>query len=200
MQRIYLFWFSIIIILSFVNLGTINFAFAQNVPNSDEYSVYEFLLQQEFITRETKSLVIGNQTLVNNVFSVGAPKDLIQEFPSLSKETIDEFNFRNSKAVKLTDKFNLKLKVHLIGKELNQIFTERGQRNSKKDNWQIFREKYSADVYITFSRVGFNKEKTQALIFEAYQCGRFCGGGYYILLVKENSKWKIEKKVGAWYS
>jgi hypothetical protein len=65
-------------------------------------------------------------------------------------------------------------------------------------NWRwsgIFNEK----TRITFSRTGFNSDKTQALIYVACRLGDFHYGEYYIL-EKEDDGWKIKTILEAWVS
>jgi hypothetical protein len=52
---------------------------------------------------------------------------------------------------------------------------------------------------ITFSRAGFNSDKTQALIYVACHFGDFRYGEYYIL-EKEDEGWKIKSVLNAWIS
>jgi hypothetical protein len=80
-----------------------------------------------------------------------------------------------------------KVKINLIGEEIRRIF-EGGARDSENDGWKVFHKKYpTAGGFITLSRVGFNKEKTQSLIYVAHNCGWLCGEGNYILLVKKDN-------------
>lgn len=180
-----------------------NFIPAQNTPDLDEYSVYSDLLKEEFIGKRTKQIVIKKETAVQN-FSANEkiPTEGLQgSLSSLKKETAEDFLLRNKQSAKLTDKFKLKVKINLVGEEIDKIFIENNRNGSTENGWMIFHKRYpTADGIITLSRVGFNKEKTQALIFVAFGCGWLCGEGNYILLEKQEEEWKVKSKLINWVS
>jgi len=41
---------------------------------------------------------------------------------------------------------------------------------------------------------------TEALVYVAHTCDGLCGTGHYVLLLKVEGKWKVERKVMAWIS
>jgi len=43
--------------------------------------------------------------------------------------------------------------------------------------------------YVEMSAVGFNSDKTLALLYAGHSCGGLCGGGTYHLLKKADGKW-----------
>lgn len=201
MKSKFLFWFSIVTTAALISISCVSSVVAQNAPDSDEYSVYAALLQQEFVGKGTKEIVVRKQTAVDNFSDDESLTDLMESLPSLAKETFEDFGSRNKNSVELTNKFNLKVKVNLVGEEINRIFYESRQLNSKEDGWEVFHKKYpTADAIITLSRVGFNKDKSQALMFVAHSCGWLCGEGNYILLVNKADGWKVEKKLMTWIS
>jgi hypothetical protein len=170
---------------------------SQDAPDADEYSVYAALLKEMFIRKETKQLVIKKLTTIDE-FSTEAPKQT-NGFSSLSQQAINDFKTKNKQAYELNDQFKLDVKINFIrSDELNKLFQT---RNSQQDGWMIFNQQYpTAYAIITLSRVGFNKERNQALIFVAFGCGWLCGEGNYILLTKKDGMWKIEAKSMTWIS
>jgi hypothetical protein len=44
------------------------------------------------------------------------------------------------------------------------------------------------------SAVGFNNERTRALVYVGHHCGNLCGGGTYHLMVKMNGKWEPDRE------
>jgi len=44
--------------------------------------------------------------------------------------------------------------------------------------------------YIHVSAVGFNSDKTKAMVYLGHWCGSLCGGGTYHLLEKIEGKWR----------
>jgi hypothetical protein len=194
--------FAILTLVS-INFISVTSCLAQNTLNSDEFSIYSTLLQIWSTGDKNQELVIKNKTFVDdiNINQIDKSKYLIKQMPSLSKEIIDNFSSRNSKPIKIEDKFNLKLKVNVVGEELDQIFNNSLQQSTKMEAWGVFREKNpKANGFITISRVGFNKEKTQAFAYVARHCDVLCGSSWYYFLVKRNDKWTLQERLNAWVS
>jgi len=59
------------------------------------------------------------------------------------------------------------------------------------DGWTAFNEKYpGSGGYIELSAVGFNNEKTVAIVYVGHHCGSLCGGGVFHVLQKTEGKWQ----------
>jgi hypothetical protein len=166
--------------------------------DEEEFAVWAAWLKAAAIGEQTTQVVITDRTEVRDSPSAGY-ETLVKDLDSLRAKTAENFRLNNEKPVKLTNGFNLKVKVNLISRdEMSAIFQ---RRNEKYDGWEFFRQRYpTADAIITFSRVGFNGDKTQALMYVGYQCDWLCGEGSYVLLAKEKGDWKIKKKVMIWIS
>jgi hypothetical protein len=46
---------------------------------------------------------------------------------------------------------------------------------------------------LQLSRVGFNRQKTLALLYYSYHCGVLCGQSGWVALHKVEGKWRIEQ-------
>jgi hypothetical protein len=57
---------------------------------------------------------------------------------------------------------------------------------------------YIPRVEITFSRVGFNENRTKAILYYSYITIGGFGCGYYYILDKENNKWIIKSEIIKW--
>jgi len=53
---------------------------------------------------------------------------------------------------------------------------------------------------VTWSRVGFNADGTQALFYESYRCGGLCGTGRYMVMEKRSGGWVIGANIVVWVS
>jgi hypothetical protein len=170
---------------------------SDGVPDREEYAAYAVLLKELFIFKNTKRLVINKHTLLDNM-SIGVPKPT-GEFSALSRQTADDFTSRNKQAYELSDQFNLDVKITFITSgEIKKMFQK---SFGNPDGWETFHRRYpTANGMITLSRVGFNEDRSQALIFVGYGCGWLCGGGDYVLLKKKDGAWKIEAKSMTWVS
>ena len=68
------------------------------------------------------------------------------------------------------------------------------------DGWASFYSQHKSSDLITLSKVGFNSNKTKALVYAASQCGWKCGKGDYFLLNKQNGAWEIVTMINSWVS
>jgi hypothetical protein len=51
-----------------------------------------------------------------------------------------------------------------------------------------------------FSHVGFNADRTQAIVYATFFCGDTCGDGNYVLLERGGAGWRITDIENAWNS
>ena len=59
-----------------------------------------------------------------------------------------------------------------------------------KDGWDVFHKKYpGAGGFIDLSAVGFNADKSIAVVSKGNWCGELCGEGSYYVLQKKDGKW-----------
>jgi len=64
--------------------------------------------------------------------------------------------------------------------------------------WKSFYEKYpDSGGYNELSGVGFNSDKTVAVVYVAHFCGGLCGGGGFHVLEKKEGKWQPLKWKGS---
>jgi hypothetical protein len=174
----------------------------RNEIEEEEYAVYAALINDN--SREEKAnhlLVIREQPVLWDG-SIPDEKetffaDLKKSAPALMAETVDDLRARSTEQFVFTRRFNIKHRYVLISEqEINATFDKMGR------GWEKFYRKYpGSEGFVTFSRVGFNRDRTQALVYQAYSCGGTCGGGTYYLLTKENGIWKVKGTIGpAWVS
>ena len=170
----------------------------------EEYAVYAAVVSKLFacekVTFDTqatvKLLVIKDHTTVDRL----APKALedweyvSRRLPSISQETANDYKERNRGSHQIKDTFNLKIEYALVRKdELEHVL--------KSGGWETFYEKYpDSGGYISFSRVGFNPERNQALIYFEHWCQMLCGSGIYVLLSKGEDGWKVASQYRIWIS
>lgn len=169
----------------------------------EEYAVYSALLNDGGPhTKTDRLLVIIDQPSPWVSFSDEENDkfyaDLKKSSSVLMSETVDDLQAKNKEHYTLTRRFNTKSQYVLISeKEMKDFF-----KQGVGDGWGKFYKKYpGSGGFLTFSRVGFNADKTQALVYHAYSCGGLCGGGTYYLLIKKNSVWVVKGSIGpAWVS
>jgi hypothetical protein len=167
-----------------------------------EYEVYSSvissIISSDFSHTSINKIVISqltsNQTICYNSYY-----DCFQNFKnySLKNDSIlgDDYKNKNAVAYKLENKFSIAQTVIFISRgEFNKIF-----QNVK--GWDSFYEKYpnSAGI-ISISRVGFNRNRTQAILGFSYQAGWLWGKGYRIFLTKDEGKWIVKEQDMLWVS
>lgn len=115
---------------------------------------------------------------------------------ALDPETVDDFRLRNDAAYPLPLKMELGLPyVLLTPEEMNQIF------DVNTSGWDVFYTRYPNSPGIsTVSRVGFNTQFTQALVYIGTMSHWLAGAGYYVLLEKSSGTWEILQQSMAWIS
>ncbi|KYK31890.1 MAG: hypothetical protein HXS48_07765 [Theionarchaea archaeon] len=113
---------------------------------------------------------------------------------AVKQETFDDFQIKNTQPCPLADFFDLDVTVVFMNeKEVREHF--------QNDAWFELYAKYPfSQGIMTLSRVGFNSEMNQALVYVGNQKEILSGAGYYVLLTKMNGVWIIQDKVMIWIS
>lgn len=168
----------------------------------EEYAVYSALINGNtgdeninrlLVIKDKPSAWVGSLEEEKNTFY----EDLLKSSSVLLKETVDDLRAKNKETHRFTRRFDIKRQYILVSeKEIDDIFKKGGGW------WEEFYRRYpETRGFVTFSRVGFNVDKTQALVYQSHSCGGLCGGGGYVLLVKVNGVWTSKGTVGpVWVS
>jgi hypothetical protein len=150
----------------------------------DSYEIYSILLRTEVgpqwkiavwaITHQT-------QTFPN---SGSRPFHDVRECLSVSRDQkpiylplIEDYVAKNSTKQVLERKFDLP----------EYVLVDFG-RTSRRANPPLA----STPIIFEVSAVGFNRDRTRALVYVGHHCGSLCGGGRYHLLVKKEDKWQVD--------
>ncbi len=169
---------------------------------NDEYEVYSASLLQEIarrISKEPKIFVVHLSTCtVPQATGSAAFTYLGLNVKELCEHDLfRNFKVINSKTLKLENRFSVPQKVVLLPKrEFKEFFA-----NENEDGWEKFYKKYPGSPGITgFSRVGFNKARTRALLYRGNQADWLAGTGSLSLFEKRGGQWTVEKEVTIWKS
>jgi len=164
----------------------------------EEYAVYAAVavaLDQMFNSDKAKLFVIRENTVKNDFPESESLGYLRKNFPSISRQTANDYKIKNKDSIKLKQ-FKIKIEhVLLANEDYESISKERGKW------WKVFYKRYpGANGFIGFSRAGFNEKMDQALVYvERARCWR-CATGHQILLQKRNGIWKVVKEHKVWVS
>jgi hypothetical protein len=149
----------------------------------DSYEIYSMLLRTE-LGPEWKIAVWPTsrqtQTFQNSVLHD------VRECLSVSRDQkpiylplIEDYVAKNSRKRVLEGKFDLP----------ECVLVDFG-RTSVRGNYPLA----SAPIIFEVSAVGFNSDRTRALLYVGHHCGSLCGGGRYHLLVKKDGKWHVDRE------
>lgn len=82
--------------------------------------------------------------------------------------------------------------------ERREIFTD---LKFLSDSWVELKKKYSgAGGFVSVSRVGFDSELNEAVVYIQVNCGSLCGSGNMLYLKRDSSGWKVEETKNIWVS
>ncbi|MDQ3636276.1 MAG: hypothetical protein M3405_17505 [Acidobacteriota bacterium] len=162
--------------------------------DAEAYSIYSIVIDDVYNTR-ADSVLIYNQT---TTFSLPyknleeALANLNKRLPNRIEDGILQDFLNNNKTPKFLEKrFNTRVSYSLVSKQyLNSLF-------EKRNGWNEFLRQHPGSSIINFSRVGLNPSKDKALVYTNIYRGARSGRSYYIILIKENHKWTINRKIDA---
>lgn len=166
---------------------------AQEQIEPEEYEVYKVLLGDGYLSVVSKFTVTDE---LNSAF-----KNHKRELSIVQSEARKSYNQRNQRSFELQENFGIKPSVKLVvGEDVGSFFEMAKKSELAAEN--AFYERFGSRTLIYLSRVGFNRNKDQALVSYTSNtglCGT-CSTNYVFVLSKQSDAWKIEKKVMGWIS
>jgi len=170
-------------------------AFAQYTIDPEEYLIYSTVIDSWFIKSDIELLIIRDYTSLDE--SLETLEDnldyLSQVIFDLSIDTIRDFKAKNTHSYPLKNFFNQNKGYKLItDEEIDEIFDTGG--------WKEFYLRYpKSNGILAFSRVGFNSDKTQCLVYASNQEDKLIAEGFYFLLNKGGyNNWLIQNRQRTW--
>lgn len=143
-----------------------------------------------------KSVVIIDKTLWHASGVKGEPyEDFINDnFNLLDSSTYSDFLNRNTNSHQIESIKLAKQNIIYIPDSIqNSIFNNGG--------WKEFNKCYPNTIgFVEFSAIGFNRNKTQALIYYRQMSDLPYGNGYYLLYNLENGIWNKKQSKLGWTS
>jgi hypothetical protein len=159
-------------------------------PYSDQeaYRVYEAVLPLDQIGQESKTLIIRAETEPYRTDCV-RPDEQSKRVVASAIADYDKIN---------KQKWILQRSFHID--KPYEVLTEKKIAGLRDDvagphgGWEGLEQHYpGAYGEIELSAVGFNPEKTIAIVYIGHYCGVLCGGGEFHVLQKEDGRWKLLK-------
>ena|SRR5579875_1102922 len=163
----------------------------------EAYEVYSTLLPAEWTWRDahSKTLVIQAETKPYQMCLVPDAKS-----KPLLDTAITDYMIVNGKTWNLDRRFDIAKTYQLVPRQtLFAAFNAAGPTG-----WANFNAEHPDSVgWIELSAVGFNADKTVAVVYAGHHCGGLCGGGGFWVFQRIDAKWKPLKWSGsscAWAS
>jgi hypothetical protein len=173
---------------------------AQQPYGVDEaYAVYSAVVPDEWTVRygHAKRLVISRETVFSRTCLTPEEEAKVRQAPAIA-----DYYRANQKRWTLLPKFQIGLPYELVPLESLSAFF----RTAGPGGWPDFDSKYPDSAgWIEFSAVGFNEDKTFAVLYVAHHCGSRCGAGGVRALQKKDGKWQpgglgVPRPCGGWIS
>ena len=197
-----------LLICSLFVLAVCIVASSQQRITDSEYAVYSVVLKQLYTSDDVRLLVIQDYTDNTSLNYSDTPerqfKYIKQHLPKLSQETIINYKSKNRDSLSLARSFNLDISYVLLPREKFDGFAgEKGMMEMSEAGWARFYDQYPQSAgFLSLSRIGFDRKKSQALVYVAFvrghQSGRMWGDGSYILVLKRKGRWRVQKQAAIW--
>jgi hypothetical protein len=147
---------------------------ADDGPGSKEYEVYSALME-EVVAAEKRSGPVAIRD------RAGCPKFVVEMASSgidaVKPENWEDFKVKNAQEYPLEERFNLSVGYDLVN--------ERDDPETKG--------------ILGLSRVGFDPEKSQALVHLDEIAAWYISNGRFVLFVKEDGRWRVEESTMTYF-
>lgn len=162
-----------------------------NISEAEEYAVYNAIIGQRKpgmeVNRSFIRVISSNTTPILKPYDPGDYDKIARELPGLELDTFEDYNEKNAISYPLKNLFNLSvIHVRANGSEIDELY-------------EPFDHMGCTDVplIVSLSRVGFNADRTQALVAFGYAFERVGFGGLK-LLQKNDGNWTEEISMRTW--
>jgi hypothetical protein len=132
---------------------------------------------------------VQKSTLNQFRFLLGNAGHIKTAIPSLRRSALFELFFANLRDERLERRLHLSTRYELATEQETNVYpSEQFMRR--------FPQNYG---YLTFSRVAFNRDLTEAFFYTEHVCG-LCGEGRFVFVKKVNGFWIVDRIDSTWIS
>ena len=171
---------SLLILALLLSQGVISSDKAPPYEDKEAYEVYSAIIPSEWPLRNAhaKGLIIQSETKGYEMCL--RPDD---EWQEKIGPAISDYVRLNAKPSLLQPRIKVEVPYRLIiADELGSAIQAAG--------WEGFYQRYpDSGGWLELSAVGFNVNKTVAVVYMGHHCGWLCGGGGFHVLEKKDGKW-----------
>lgn len=164
--------------------------------DADEYPVFEAVLRKRLVDPELRRLVLRPLVGFALARTTAAIIKLEEKSPDLEQQAIREFLARNETPALVEPRIALALPVEVRTREVLAAYFNREKCEA---GWQQYRaDHYDAKGLLQLSRVGFNHDRTQAIVLLAWQSTCLNETGTVYELLKRRGDWKVVLRATVW--
>jgi hypothetical protein len=176
--------------------------------SAEEYAVYSTIIDKLHHEDRLRVFVLRDHTApCVRMDEWCTQKQVRNRLPNLRPETLDDYLIQNEKSAALSESFNLQPPaVMLSDQDLPELLVKtKLQFNfsplpGSKIQWGKFYDRYPLSPgLISLSRVGFDPQINQALVYEEILGNADGTWGRYLVLTKESGRWLIEDKIESYF-
>ncbi|HUK89287.1 MAG TPA: hypothetical protein VLZ81_02725 [Blastocatellia bacterium] len=176
----------------------------QNEPGlkitTEEYQIYSSLIKQFYYKPEFHMIVIVDRTFTYDPRR-GDDDEPWRDKPKKKRDvaidpsTLADYGLKNTDHWVLDkDAFKLPVKCELVtSPDLYAIF--HGREMGQVEWLEFFKRFQDAAGFLMISRIGFNTDHNQAMLYMGSRCGPLCWDLHFLLLEKVGAEWKIKKQL-----
>jgi hypothetical protein len=162
----------ILVVLSIITATGQESSAVQPYEDADAYEIYSLLLPHEESYAFAEGMLMIQENSVAQDISGAC---LRQADANRYKDAIANYNRVRERNWLLQRHFQIAKPYRIVGTEVISSLPDHPQ---------------SAVSYVRMSPVGFNRDKTQAVVFMESLCGGLCGSWRFHFLEKVQGKWK----------
>lgn len=173
--------FAVLVIAAFANNQQKQTSEAQPYAVPEAYEAYSAILPSEWSYAYSKIILIKSETVTHEMCL--SPDE---DSNKLLQDAIKDYNRLNQTAWKLQHRIGIDKQVQLVAPAvLSAPFKAAGFTG-----WEEMRKQFPDSAgWLEFSAVGFNRDKSIAVLYAGHHCGELCGGGHFWTLQKVKGKW-----------
>jgi hypothetical protein len=186
--------------------GCLSVAQGQTAPqpymDADAYQIYSLLIPNEEVWH-SKTRLIEQETVTSAVMDI-TPESCID--PTVSekfRDSITDYHKKNKQRWLLQRQFPIDIPYQLDSSDTLKAVFDEGKLDASGPGGPIeagrdaFRRRYpEAGGIIVLSAVGFNADRTRALVYSGASCGSLCGRWTFHLFEKVDGKWQGVPGIG----
>jgi hypothetical protein len=152
-------------------------------PYADEKAIYAQIYKDQGF--DTNPQVIDENSLRGPVDELRDPSFV----PGVSPDTLADFEIKNKESISVRPLVSDVPHMGVVTKADLEAMLPKGQHpRNVQDLFNLHYPGSHGDL--SFSRVGFNRDHTQAIVYFSQWCGGLCAKGGYLLYRKKGGSWQ----------